>query len=72
MEKLDEKAIRELSAILAERGVDYHTGRNISLMVRRVTRKMIDWLEKNPEATVAEMTRKALELNKIRDTEEIL
>ena len=66
MEPLDEQAIEELAAILTSRGVDYHTGLNISLAVRRVTRKMIDWLEENPTATVAEMTQKAWELNKIR------
>ena len=66
METLDEQAIRELREIMDSRGVDFHTGLNISLAVRRVTRKMVDWLEANPEATVAEMTRKAWELNKLR------
>ena len=66
METLDVQAIRELREIMDSRGVDYHTGLNISLAVRRVTRRMVDWLEANPEVTVAEMTRKAWELNKIR------
>ena len=66
MENLDVNAIRELSSMLAGRGVDYHTGRIISLMVRRVTRMMIDWLEENPNASVAEMVEKATQLNKIR------
>jgi hypothetical protein len=66
MQQLDTQAIKELRAIMDSRGVDYHTGLNISLAVRRVTRKMVDWLKENPEATVPEMTKKAWELNKIR------
>ena len=66
MEELDIQAIKELRKIMDSRGVDFHTGRNISLMVRRVTRKMIEWLENNPDASVAEMSAKALEMNKIR------
>ena len=49
----------------------YHTGRNISLRVRRVTRKMVDWLEENPQASEAEMCAKSRELNRIRFPSEI-
>ena len=66
MEKIDAEAVKKLRTIMDSRGVDYHTGRNISLAVRRVTRQMITWLEEHPDATPAEMSRKALELNKIR------
>lgn len=66
MELLDGNAIKELSLLLASRGVEYHTAKNISLVARRVTRKMIAWLEAHPDATPAEMSRKAMELNRER------
>ena len=66
MEKIDVVAVKKLRTIMDSRGVDYHTGRIISLMVRRVTPKMIDWLEKTPEATVKDMIAKAQKLNQIR------
>ena len=65
-EVLDGKAIRELRSIMDSRGVDYHSGRNISMLVRRDTQKMVEWLKANPKADVAEMSRKALEINKAR------
>lgn len=66
MRTIDVAAVAKLREIMDRRGVDYHTGRNISLMVRRVTETMVAWLEENPEASVEEMVAKAMELNKIR------
>jgi hypothetical protein len=64
MEKLDVAAVKKLRTIMDSRGVDYHTGHNISLRVVGKTQEMVDWLEKNPEASVAEMCQKSRELHR--------
>ena len=66
MEKIDAEAVKKLRTIMDSRGVDYHTGRNISLRVIDKTQEMVDWLEENPEASLAEIIAKSRNLHKLR------
>ena len=62
MGKMDTKAIRELSAIMDDRGVPHDIGRLISLTALPNTRDMVEWLIAYPDTTIDEMRAKAKEL----------
>ena len=62
MEKLDVDAIKELSEMMAERGVPYQTGRMISVIALPNTQQMVMWMKANPNADIKAMREKAKEL----------
>lgn len=60
--KLNPQAIRALRKIMDERGVPPRTGEIISLTALPNTQAMVDWLKENPQASIAEMRARALEV----------
>lgn len=61
----DRSAIRELAKRLKAARVDQETGVSISLMVREGARReqLMAWMEENPQATPAEICKKARALH---------
>lgn len=65
---IDRPAIREMAAILKERGVPYQTSRIWTEHTCLHTRKMVDWLKENPEAGMKEIVVKVKELGRLQAT----
>ena len=60
--EMKEQLIHEYQNETSKRGAPYQTGKNIYLTAHPNIQVMVSWLKENPQASVAEMRAKALEI----------